>query len=157
MKDAKVTFTAAATGTFDSYEWYHNGKLVNGASTAEYAPADIGLLDSVRCVVRSSDSCAFVASSPVVLIHTFHGFKLYPNPSNGDFTISGNDEDANNTEVQISVYSEDGRRVYERINAFHKIAFFETMQLRELLAPGVYIVSVVYGGRQEKMLLSVVP
>jgi hypothetical protein len=157
LRGTKVTFTATATGDYNSFEWYHNGKLVAGANTAEYATDEIGLRDSVRCVVRSTDSCAFVASSATLLINTFHRFRLYPNPSNGNFAISGDDENANSNDVHIAIYSQDGKLVYDQQSAFRNVAFFEPLQLKNLLTPGIYIVTVTYNGERQKMLLSIVP
>jgi hypothetical protein len=117
--------TLSTTTTFQSYQWYFNNVLIEGATNQTYVPTIQG---EYFCIVTSND-CTLdsnVITAPFLSSSSFepnNKIKLYPNPSserisisfNGTFdgsykiintigqTVASGEENANENHVSISV------------------------------------------------------
>ncbi len=72
---------------------------------------------------------------------------VYPNPSNGEFTISFQSNlNSNNNNVKVDVYDVQGRLVYDNTFANTSSVFKETIAL-DNAQPGIYMVNISEGNR----------
>jgi subtilisin-like proprotein convertase family protein len=107
--------------------------------TRDLFVGDTGQIDSASINICSSTYVDLGASGIGV-----NDFVLYPNPNNGNFTISF--ASTNTTGVLVTVNDILGRKIYE--NKFeNKGDFNKNIQLKNVQA-GVYLVSVVDGDRK---------
>jgi sugar lactone lactonase YvrE len=146
FKGTDVVITAY-TNTNDpglSFQWYKNGKIIPGATAQTYSSNEFSINDSLYCVLTDTATCEGTVTSNVLGVQSYHDMIVYPNPSDGDFTISGDNYDANNDLVQFKLYNEAGQIVYEKSAAFDGISFFYDVRLRNKLAPGVYFLKLRY-------------
>lgn len=155
-RGTNVTFTSEVTGvgTF-GYQWMKNGKPIYGATSATYSSSDFNYWDSVYCVLASMGACQGTFVSNGLLVDTYHGVDVYPNPNNGNFTINLNDYNANSDAVVIRIFNETGRLVYEQQSAFSSITFYTSISLKEQLPPGVYLLRLSYKNNEIPYVFSV--
>ncbi|WP_299114250.1 S8 family serine peptidase [uncultured Winogradskyella sp.] len=72
---------------------------------------------------------------------------VYPNPSNGEFTISFQSNlNSNNNNVKVDVYDVQGRLVYDNTFTNSSSVFKETIALNNA-KPGIYMVNISEGNR----------
>lgn len=71
---------------------------------------------------------------------------LFPNPSNGEFTVSFESNSNNSNNVMIEVYDVQGRLVHNQAFRNESLLFNETVTLKNA-KPGVYMVNISEGGR----------
>lgn len=69
---------------------------------------------------------------------------LYPNPNNGEFTISFDSKINNNDDVKIDIYDISGRLVYKNAFVNNSVRFNETINLNDV-ASGVYVANISKG------------
>lgn len=109
--------TLATTQTYSSYQWYRDGILIPGATNQNYSYTQSG---HYQVMVGNTSGCTLYG--PGYAIGPINGgigleefdwsrMALYPNPSNGQFTLhfGGIDDE----HVQIEVLATDGRLVYK--------------------------------------------
>ncbi len=149
-KGNKVTFTASVTGNSGPYtfHWMINGVTVSVDSTYTYTTDSFSIWDSISCIITTNNGCAYTAKSNSLLIDVYHSMKLYPNPTDGDFVINGNDSRANGDGVNISIYNTVGRLVYEKKAAFDGDTFYTDINLGRQLPPGVYLLKLEYDNKK---------
>lgn len=133
-------------GGIDNYEtsWYINGNLVATNKSNTYSSKNFNDWDSVYCIVNYTGVCEGSIQSNTLLINTYHNLKLYPNPSNGEFTISVNDFSVNGVPVELEVYDMMGQRVYAEKTNFDVITLYHKLNLSNELPSGVYMLKVTY-------------
>lgn len=103
----------------NTYQWYLNGKKIDGATSANYTPTFNGvyvvrITDSKGCIYRYSQGYKYTEGSVGIMpVKNKSSFTLYPNPTHGRFTLS-NTGTLENIEIKISdVY---GRMVLKTKN-----------------------------------------
>ncbi len=149
------TLTAVVTGSggLSSYQWYQNGTLLIGATSASYIvnlPFDG---DNFTCTVTNSDPCIATVTGSVVLLLNNVGvatlvknqeIKLSPNPNKGSFTLSGtiNCISGRNEIFQIEVMDVVGQVIYRTTLLAINGKFNEKISLPTPASPGVYLVNV---------------
>ena len=146
FRGTEVTFTASLSnylGDFQ-YQWIKNGTPIPGATDNTFSSKDFTAWDSVNCEVTVSGACNATITSNTLVVDTYHGLKLYPDPNDGDFVVNGNNFDANGDPVNIRIFSSDGKLVYEKNAAFDAITFYTEIKLGRLIPPGVYILRLRY-------------
>jgi hypothetical protein len=72
---------------------------------------------------------------------TFQNLAVYPNPSNGDFTVEF--QSKSNNKIGIEVFDIRGRKVYTQ--SFENTGIFRQNIGLTNIQPGVYMVSIIDG------------
>ena len=91
----------SATPGFNSYQWSLNGNTINGATTSDYNAGSVtgnyavAVGDLNGCVATASYNYGTTGISTI----SNSNFNLYPNPSNGNVTISFTSADARTVKV----------------------------------------------------------
>ncbi|HNQ27088.1 MAG TPA: GEVED domain-containing protein [Aquaticitalea sp.] len=86
-----------------------------------------------------------VLQSLSVAEHALDGFSIYPNPNNGEFTLSL--QSVSNNNLDVTVYDIRGRKVYGSVFEGNTSNFTETIRLNNVQS-GMYLLKVVDGNRQ---------
>ena len=102
--------SSSATGN----QWYFNGTLISGATSQNYTASLVGLY---TVLVSNSQGCS--ASSVGITVNEFadiveldsYIFTIFPNPSQGDFSISFTAFSGSN--YSIKIYNAAGQLIYE--------------------------------------------
>ena len=146
IRGASVTLTAyvSATNSDIQLQWYKNGIAIPGATNYSYTSNDFSFRDSVYCTIAESGTCLGNASSNTLVIETYHDMRLYPNPNNGNFAISGDNYNANSNPVSMAIFTAAGKLVCENTAAFDAISFHAEINMARQLPPGVYILKLQY-------------
>jgi hypothetical protein len=98
-----ITFTATAIngGKNPMYQWKRNGKDIVGAVSDTWSAYLLENNDTISVELHSSEQCPkpeFVSSNKLIVAiktgiedtESMNSLRLYPNPNNGRFTITGN-------------------------------------------------------------------
>ena len=136
-----VVFTVVADGSNLTYQWQLNAANIDGATSDTYTINGVSASDTGVYTVVVNGDCGSVTSDSVVLavvttdLQTLNelGIKLYPNPTNGNFTIAFNKI---TDEYNVSI-----------VNAAGKVVYTNTMNKRENrlslnLSAGIYTVRI---------------
>lgn len=160
-----VTFFCEVTygGSSPTYQWYVNRVAVSGATNSTFAP-HVYLNDTVKCVVVSNDVCAIPrrdTSNTVIIYASFldvngvnankTDISIFPNPTVGDFTLSGTIGILSSDEVAIEVRDLKGSTVFRKNTTARNGVLNEPLSLSRELAEGMYFV-VVRSDASEKQL-----
>ncbi len=139
-----VSFTAFPIngGTNPGYQWYSNGNPISSATSGTYSTNNLSngqkisvkMTSNAQCslplsVTSSSDTISIIATGVQQVNGSSNHFVLYPNPTNGAFTINALDKGI------LHLYSISGQEMFE-------IAISEktsTVNLPLEMAKGVYI------------------
>ncbi len=166
---AIVTFFCEATyvGATPTYQWYVNKVAVPGATNSSYA-RHVYENDTVRCVVNSSIVCAIPrrdTSNAVIIYASFldvnginvggTNVNVFPNPTSGDFTLTGSVATKNNNEVLIEVRDLKGSVVYRKNIMIQNGKVNEQLSLKGQLADGMYLLR-IQSDIEEKQLKIVI-
>jgi hypothetical protein len=151
-----VTFYSEVTygGSGVTYQWYENGSLIAGATSATYSK-NIFTDDSVKCIITSSLPCTdnpTPVSNTVVIKADYldvngisisgNNMGLYPNPNNGSFMLNGTIGAKNDKEVSYQVYNVTGRLITEGKVTTQQQAIHEQINLGNDVEPGQYILKI---------------
>jgi len=147
-----ITFsvTAVNAGSVPSYQWKINGTAITGATSAVFVWSVFAGGEEVSCEVTSHGDCGGYTTSDAGIVSFSTGvsvtgahsevWSMFPNPSNGTFTVSG---DAGNTGfVHITVTDVPGREVYHTQVSAVNNHVRQTISLGGELANGIYLVTV---------------
>ena len=128
--------SSSATGN----QWYYNGTLISGATNQNYTASLVGLYS---VLVTNSEGCS--SSSVGITVNEFadivdldaYVFSIFPNPSQGDFSISFTTFSGSN--YTIKIYNAAGQLIYEDelANQNQSGKIIKDIHLGEL-ASGVY-------------------
>lgn len=142
------TFNSTATwgGTNPRYQWFVNGSPINGATSSTFAAA-VYANDTFMCRLISNAPCSThdtVFSSYIPIygawlavnsVKNNSAFTLFPNPSNGTLTLSGNTEGQVNIEVSDML----GHTVYKGTAIAQNGMINERISLSNSPPAGTYI------------------
>ncbi len=149
-----VTFYATVSygGTATLYQWYEHGTAIPGATSSSFTTA-VYSDDTVYCTIVSNAPCASsaTATSNTINIYanylgglsineTYNGVKLFPNPNNGSFTLSGT---IAGHAVRYEITDVTGKIVYSGIAACINGIINESIDLDGRLVSGAYFMKVV--------------
>jgi hypothetical protein len=100
-----------------TYQWYLNGNLIVGATNQDYTPTQDGIYvvrttDANGCVNVYSSGYHYSSSVGVNEVSASNSLIIYPNPSDGIFTIDG--RSFNGKEYAVNIYNAVGELVVER-------------------------------------------
>ena len=128
--------SSSATGN----QWYYNGTLISGATSQNYTASLVGIY---TVLVSNPQGCS--ASSVGITVNEFldiveldsYIFTIFPNPSQGDFSISFTA--FSGTNYTIKIYNAAGQLIYEDelANQNQSGKIIKDIHLGEL-ASGVY-------------------
>jgi hypothetical protein len=128
--------SSSATGN----QWYYNGTLISGATSQNYTASLVGIY---TVLVSNPQGC--YASSVGITVNEFldiveldsYIFTIFPNPSQGDFSISFTA--FSGTNYTIKIYNAAGQLIYEDelANQNQSGKIIKDIHLGEL-ASGVY-------------------
>lgn len=164
---AVVTFFCASTyvGAAPTFQWYVDRVAVPGATNSSYA-RNIYTNDTVKCVVKSNAICAIPnrdTSNTVVIYASFldvtdinasgNGISLFPNPTAGNFTLTGMVGILTDDEMNVEIYDLKGSIVYRKGITSQGGKINEPLLLAGQLANGVYIVRVKSDAEQKQLKL----
>ena len=139
---ATVGYTGGvlSTGTFSSYQWYHDGQTIPNATAQSYTPAANGdyyvsVTDAHGC---SNSSDTLTVTDIVGIAATARGASLhiYPNPARDWFIIDNKQEE---TVSSIHIYNSIGAVVY--VNNHEQRSRQIKVPLNQL-ADGMYMLSI---------------
>jgi len=126
------------------YQWYHNGTPIIGANSQFYHSAGGLQAGSYKVFVAYAYSRTCGSFTEPLLIDLQRRsispelFFLYPNPSDGRFSVVFNrDIIGNNTVVNIGLFSLQGARIMET-----QVAGSESFEFDENLNSGIYVLRV---------------
>ena len=143
-----VSENVLSTGVYESYEWYFEGEIIEGATEMEYTPTEDG---EYTVVVINENGCTGETTFDVnfTSLNSEEGFEftLYPNPADGQvaLTIVGN----NNENVLVELVDITGSTLFVK-----NTVSTTTLDLTEL-STGVYFVRTSYGeiSRSQKLIV----
>lgn len=114
----KIGSTTLETGLYNSYQWYRDGIAIAGANAQSYTYTlsgnyQVEVSNTVGCFTYSAGFVVGSSGGGIGLDDLdLQQLEVYPNPNSGRFNI---DLKVNGMEnIQISIYSMDGRKVYEQ-------------------------------------------
>lgn len=98
-----------------SYQWFLNDEPIADATQADYTPSQNGIYTLVATFeFGCSDTAAFEVTTLSVTGNTTDALAIFPNPSNGTFTIKSN----LSGEKQVYIQDLNGRIVYKSSEQF---------------------------------------
>ncbi len=142
-----LTVTVSNAGAAPAYQWYVNGTVISGATSATLIRTFLNN-DSVSCVVTGSGACALssfnsalihVSSTGVLQLAGTDGIQLVPNPNKGSFTLTG--AWANDEHVVAEITDMLGQVVYKNELTVSNGAIDAQILLGSRLANGIYLLN----------------
>lgn len=153
-----VTFHVTTTFGGAGYQWYKNTNIIAGATDSVYNSSTLVDGDQITCISESNLPCVWnkdVVSNIIVmrvalavgqLSNTIRDIRLFPNPNNGVFTLSGNiDPSFNGTDVSIQLLDMPGKILQEEHASLQHGEFIRQIQLDPSLTNGVYLLRISAG------------
>jgi len=153
-----ITYTVSYTdaGAAPAFQWYKNGILIAAATTNPYVTNSVMPGDIVTVTVKTTDPCANPDSTQSAITATnladigkHSNIVLYPNPSNGIFSISGNFSHGADNAIEIT--NSLGIVTFRRLLTQNET----TYDLKEVLPPGIYFVRITAGSSVSTLKLMI--
>ena len=139
-----VLTSTAASGN----QWYLNGSAISGATSQSYTAAAVGVYSDIVTI----SSCSSATSNTVnvtttgINSRTAQGdFGIYPNPSDGNFTIafSGGDK----TVYQIEIVNAIGQVIYKDAYNGNGSGYNKSINISEN-GKGIYLAVITWNGKR---------
>jgi len=135
----------ALSSVADSYQWYRNGTMITGATDQKLI---VALPGTYRVEIMDDNTCSSMSqpfdviltdvNDDVVAGHT-NGLEIFPNPTNGLFTVTANVIEAGS--VRIELFNLVGEKVLSVNDMAQGNQFKSTIDMGQV-ASGVYNVVV---------------
>jgi len=158
-----VTFTATTNlGSGATFQWRKNGQPISGATNDTWSSATLvngDVIDVIAgsdalCVLPDADTSNTLTITLKSGIGTVTGNAtpaLFPNPNNGDFTISG---DVPSGTVTLDVYDALGRAVWSGTAVVQNNVMKQQLHLPDVL-PGVYYLRITSAAGSDVMAFTI--
>ena len=159
-----ITFTSYVYNVGGAiYQWSVNGVNVPGANGPTFTLPDVTQHDTVTLMVTSSLSCAlpdFATSTLIVhpptngvanIAPELENIELFPNPNNGDFTITGNVENTNVSKVDVKIFNLIGQLIFSDEVTPQSNKISKTFDLSST-PDGIYFMNITADEGQTKIL-----
>jgi hypothetical protein len=135
-------------GDFASIQWYLNGNQISGAFGAVHVITESGNYTAVGVDVNGCEGSSFIYEMTCCVgvdeVGVVSRMRVYPNPSDGIFTLEVNLNRAEKVEIIVSDLR--GKQQYSLAKHTSVSSVLETLDLRHL-ASGVYSMQLVAGER----------
>lgn len=159
-----MTFTANPlnAGTNPGFQWYLNGAILAGETNSTYTSSSLLVTDTLSVLVTSNAPCALpdtasdIWNAIVNLSVTVGGkviedMKLFPNPNNGTFILSGSFQGMTGVkDASIEVVNSVGQVVYKDKALVNNGKLDKQMKIQDIAA-GVYIIKITADGQSSQM------
>jgi hypothetical protein len=136
------------SGDFASIQWYLNGNQISGAFGAVHVITESGNYTAVGVDVNGCEGSSFIYEMTCCVgvdeVGVVSRMRVYPNPSDGIFTLEVNLNRAEKVEIIVSDLR--GKQQYSLAKHTSVSSVLETLDLRHL-ASGVYSMQLVAGER----------
>jgi hypothetical protein len=145
----------ATTGFGLTYQWSKGSSPISGATNQTYVATAKG---NYKVTVTNSTSCSDVSALIKVTKScklgneagndelTASGLGIYPNPTNGRFTLDLTIEGANEKDAIIHIYNSIGQMIYSEKGMVINGALQQDLMLGSEAAAGMYILRVLVNG-----------
>ncbi len=159
--DTVTFFVQSVSGTGNTFQWRKNGVNIPGAITTSYTEYNVSDNDTLCLIVYSHEPCTLpdssIACMPLSLgvdnrYNPISSIRLYPNPNNGDFTITWSAGIAK--EVIINIVNAVGQVVYEERFTSGNGLINKQISTSQLVS-GEYLLRFISDGRSEALRFSV--
>jgi uncharacterized protein YjdB len=151
-----VVVSVTNGGSSPSYQWYINGHLIAGATSATFANYELFNNDSVSCSVTASGPCGGLTTSKYVIVRLLatgvntvsvegSDVKLIPNPNKGTFSVKGSFGVTTTQDVTLEVTNMLGQVLYTKQVTVTNGNIDEQVQLGGDLANGMYLLNLRTG------------
>jgi hypothetical protein len=145
-------------GASPTFQWYKNGVAISGA-TGRSCSVPVYENDTFTCMVTGIPPCdnstITAISNSVVILATYlnvpvvaatvNDLKLFPNPNNGGFTISGDIDASINSEIQLEITDMLGQVVFTGKTMPQNGRISEQILLGNGIAEGSYLLHLSSG------------
>jgi hypothetical protein len=161
-----VTFTASITdGGGNPYiHWQKNSVNIPDAHATTYTTNSLLPGDTITCIVISKYACAIPnlaksnkmgINAPTGINNSYlgTGLTLYPNPNNGLFTIKGNMNPA--SAIQLQIIDVVGQTLYTEKIPTGSLQINKTIDIKNMVAPGVYLLQMQSSNERKVISFSV--
>ena len=150
-----VTFTAQVTnvGPNPQYQWFKNGQAIGGATTATYSSNTLSDGDAIGVRVGADLVCAnpgvVNSAARAMTIHktgvnnygTQGLISLYPNPTEGRFTVKLTGSAAKDQTLNLEVTNTVGQTIYKaRLQPDGSQEWQTELELPQSIASGAYLI-----------------
>lgn len=144
-------------GTNPVYEWYVNSSKVPGTAGNTYTTSLLKKTDDVYVVMTSNYPCVTTAKATSRIINLGVGeqvtvlgdLKLYPNPNNGKFNISGDYSIAGTVAANITITNALGQVIYKTTAEIVAGKLNHVINMDANPASGIYIMRLEVEGKQD--------
>jgi hypothetical protein len=128
------------------YQWYRNGEAIDGATPSTHTATESGgyhvEVQLGECMLTSNSITVTITPDPPVGIAQQQAtrFNIYPNPSDGTFTIG---LDQQTEQVDLTVYSVHGQEVFRE--QYREVSLID---IQNRLEKGIYLIHMVLNGSE---------
>ncbi|MCB0696057.1 MAG: T9SS type A sorting domain-containing protein [Chitinophagaceae bacterium] len=153
------TFTAIPVngGTSPTYQWDLNGTTVQGVTGPVYTTDQLIVTDKIRVMMTSSHPCVISQNVFSRRVTTGIGgqeslvgdLKLYPNPNNGKFIISGEYEGVGIETAKITIVNAMGQLIHTSEAQIISGKLQHEVSLNGDPASGMYMMRIELNGKQD--------
>jgi hypothetical protein len=161
-----VTFTCATTNGGAGYQWNKNSNPIPGATDSIYSSNTLVNGDEITCISESSYPCVwnkYVVSNVIhmkvalgvdQLSNVIQDIRLYPNPNNGVFNISGSiNPSLSGTAVSIQLLDLPGKILEDEYAIVQNGAFSKQINLDPSFTNGIYLLHISAGNTSQTLRL----
>ncbi len=159
-----VSFHVSTTYGGAGYQWYKNSNIIAGATDSVYNSSTLVDGDQITCVSESNLPCVWnkdVVSNIIVMRVTLGlgqlnnligDIRLFPNPNNGVFSISGCMAPSfSGADVAIQLLDMPGKILQEEHASLQHGEFVKQIHLDPSLTNGVYLLRISAAGTSQTL------
>lgn len=134
--------TELTSSSANGNQWYLDGTIIPGAINQTYTYTSNGYYTDIV----TENGCSSLPSNTILInvgideLNNTFGLSIFPNPSNGKFTVSFKSNEKSNFKLEISDVT--GKKIYSEIINEYKGAFSKQMNLTDF-GKGVYTISLI--------------